>query len=54
MAQDNSRKSITLPADLWDEVASYMRALSIPSYAEAIRRLLQDRLAQERKKVDGL
>jgi len=49
--ETSSRKSIALPASMWQEIADYRFRERIATEAEAIRRLLQDALAQAARKA---
>jgi Arc/MetJ-type ribon-helix-helix transcriptional regulator len=44
------RKSVSLRKSVWDEIEAYKVAGRFASEAEAIRRLLSDRLKSEEKK----
>jgi len=44
------RKTVTLPASMWDDIAEYRHTNRISAEAEAVRRLLQDALAAARRR----
>ena len=50
---DATRKSVTLPNDLWRAVADYRFSRRVPSEAEAVRRLIEAGLKAERERKDG-
>jgi metal-responsive CopG/Arc/MetJ family transcriptional regulator len=45
-----TRKSVSLPDDLWEEILEYRHKERIGTEAEALRRLLQSGLRAETKK----
>jgi hypothetical protein len=45
------RKAISLPPEVWDEIAEFRFTERIPSEAEALRRLIE--IAMKSRKVKG-
>ncbi len=49
--EPSTRKSVTLPDSMWEEIAEYRFAERIATEAEAVRRLLQEALDRAAKRA---